>query len=475
MEKMPDVIEKQEKQESNWFEGKGIFCDQFGNRLIEVTEINGKKKIMKIDSDDYKRYLRRQSFINQSCIPEEKDINKKVKMMDAMAEMGPVHELHQRIAQSGETLYFDLANGAGHIVEITAAGWKVLQEAPVRFQQKDAKALQVMPVRTSLDKIPSLFDFVNIQDSLDQLLFEVTMVTCLIPEIAHPVISLIAREGSAKTTACRVLKALVDPAVADLIAFPTKKFDLGLCCSQNHLVGFDNMRDISKAQSDLLCQAVTGGNICVRKLHTTSDTVTIPLKSCLVLNGIDIAGYKTDLIDRTIVFSLPRIDPSQRKDEKEFWKEFNAAKPMLLGHYFDVLARSIQIYPDTKPESSPRMADYYRWALAVTKALGRKPEEFEQAYQTNIDRSAQDSVEKEPLAAAVSSLVEEETCWQGTISELHVVLGNRFDSRQLPKAPNQLSRELKLVTGTLGKVGIAVEWDKDRGKNLTTVRLAKAS
>ena len=466
---------RREQKEQTWFEKKGVFRDQHGNRLIEVSELDGKKKVMPIDSDEFKRYLRRQIFIKTGSDADEKVIRKKVKTMDALAEIGPVYELHQRIAQSGEAIYIDLADDAGDIVQVTATGWQVLTSGPVRFRQKDDVARQVMPVRASLEKIPSLFDFINVQEPSDRLLFEVTLVTCLIPEIAHPVINLIAKEGSAKTTASRVLKALIDPSAADLMKFPTRELDLGLICSQNHLVAFDNMREISRAQSDLLCQVVTGGHICVRKLYTTDDTVTIPLQSCLVLNGIDIAGHGKDLLDRAIVFSLPKIDSSQRKDEKEFWQEFNAAKPLLLNRYFDVLAQAIKVYPDMKPEKKPRMADYYRWALAVTKALGREPEEFEQAYQANMDRVVLDSVEQDPLAVAISSLVEEKTLWRGTISELHYALAYRCDSSQLPKAPNQLSRELKLVAGTLGKVGIAVEWDKDRTKNLTTVRLEKAS
>jgi hypothetical protein len=201
----------------------------------------------------------------------------------------------------------------------------------------------------------------------------------------------------------------------------------------------------------------------------------IPFHSCLVLNGIDLAGQRPDLLDRTLLFSLPKIAPGRIKTDTDFWQDFNDAKPLLLGRYFDVLARAIQIYPDMKPESSPRMADYYRWALAVTKALGREPEEFEQAYQKNRNQVVLDSLEQEPLAAAVSLLIAEQDSWEGTVTELHTALVHRFDSRQLPKAPNLLSRELKLVTGTLGKVGVDVSWDKDRINNLTRVRLAKAS
>ena len=464
----------QKQKEQTWFEEKNVFRDQFGNRLIRVTEITGAKKVMLINSEEYMRYLRRVIYVKTGFPPEDKVIKTTVKTLDSMAEIAPVFELHQRIAQAGATIYIDLADEEGDIVEVNPDGWKVLTDAPVRFRQKKGEARQAMPVR-SRDTTPSLFNFINIQDPSDQLLFEVTLLTCLIPKIAHPVIILMAGEGSAKTTASRVLKALIDPAAADLTKFPTKELDLGLICCQNHLVAFDNMSEISRAQSDLLCQVVTGGNISVRKLYTTDDTVTIPLQSCLVLNGIDITGHKKDLLDRYVIFNLPEIDPGRRKDETDFWQEFNAVKSVLLGRYFDVLAQAIKIYPYTKPEKKPRMADYYRWALAVTEALGRDPEEFEQAYWDNISRIVLDSVEQDPLAVAISSLVQEKPSWSGTISELHNDLFRHGDSRQLPKAPNRLSRELKLAAGTLGKVGIKVRWDKDRVKNLTTVQLEKAS
>jgi hypothetical protein len=466
---------RQEREDQSWYDEKGVFRDQHGNRFIEVAELTGVRKIMPIDSDEFKRYLRRKFIKQCGSFPEDKKINLAVKALDAMAEISPVYELHQRIAHVGAAIYIDLADVPGHVVEITADGWQVLTKSPVRFRQREDAARQVVPVRATNAIAPNLFDFINIRDPSDQLLFEVTLITCLIPKIAHPVISLIAPEGSAKTTASRILKELIDPAAADLIRFPRNAHELGLACSQNHMVSFDNMRNISKEQSDLLCQVVTGGNICVRKLYTTSDLTIIPFRSCLVLNGIDLAGQRPDLLDRTIFFSLPKIEPSQRKDETDFWQGFNAVKPQLLGRYFDVLTQAIKIYPDTKPKKKPRMADYYRWALAVTKALGRKPEEFQQAYQQNRDRIAQDSIEQEPLAAAVSALVATNGSWEGTCSELHTALVHRFDSRQLPKAPNQLSRKLKDVAGTLDKVGIVIGWGKDSDRNLTTVRLEKAS
>lgn len=464
---------KDGQKEQSRLEGEGMFRDQFGTRFINVTESTGETKVMVIDSDAFKRYLRRQFYLNNQVCADEKMIRERVKTLDAVAEGAPMYLLHQRIAQAGDVIYYDLADNQGRIVEVTATGWKVITKAPVRFRHKGDAAQQVMPVRASAETAPSLFEFVNIQDPADQLLFEVSFVTCLIPEIAHPIISLIAGEGSAKTTVSRVLKSLIDPAAADLIKFPANELDLGIACSRNHLVAFDNMTHVSQKQSDLLCQVVTGGNICVRKLYTTDDMVTIPLQSCLVFNGIDISGKGKDLLDRTIVFHLPKIEKSRRKDEREFWLEFNAAKPLLLGRYFDILSQAIRAYPDMKPGQKPRMADYFRWGLAVAKALGRDPEEFARAYQANVNRIVQESIEQDPLAAAISVLVDKQKSWEGTFAELHTVLVRRFGSQQLPKAPNQLSRELKRICGTLDKAGVAVTWGKNHAKNLTTVRLTK--
>lgn len=461
------------QKEQSGFEVVGMFRDQFGNRFINVAESTGETKVMLIDSDAFKRYLRRQFYLKNRVCAEEKMIRERVKTLDAVAEGAPMYLLHQRIAQVGDVIYYDLADNQGRIVEVTATGWKVITKAPVRFRHKGDAAQQVMPVRASAETAPSLFEFVNIQDPADQLLFEVSFVTCLIPEIAHPIISLIAGEGSAKTTVSRVLKSLIDPAAADLIKFPANELDLGIVCSRNHLVAFDNMTHVSPKQSDLLCQVVTGGNICVRKLYTTDDMVTIPLQSCLVFNGIDIAGKGKDLLDRTIVFHLPKIEKSRRKDEREFWLEFNAAKPLLLGRYFDILSQAIRAYPDMKLGQKPRMADYFRWGLAVAKALGRDPEEFARAYQANVNRIVQESIEQDPLAAAISALVAQKKYWEGTFSDLHTALVQRCGPRELPKAPNQLSREMRRICGTLGKVGIDVEFDKDRVKNLTIVRLIK--
>ena len=84
---------------------------------------------------------------------------------------------------------------------------------------------------------------------------EVSLVSSFMPGIKHPLLMLNGHQGSAKTTAARILKTLVDPSAVDVGPLPKTVAEIAQLLSHQYFTIFDNLSEIKPAVSDLLCQA----------------------------------------------------------------------------------------------------------------------------------------------------------------------------------------------------------------------------
>ena len=254
-------------------------------------------------------------------------------------------------------------------------------------------------------KVADVLDFLPPMSEHDRLLVQVYLVTCLVPDIPHPIPVISGQKGAAKSTLSRVLRRLVDPAQEELLSLPNDPNELALLLARNYLPAFDNLDGIQPWQSDMLCRASTGGGITKRKLYTDDEEVVLSFRRCVVLNGIQPGVTRPDLLDRTIPFHLERMEPGQRKEEREFWAAFEAVRPRLVGAMFDALSQAMHRYPTVHLPALPRMADFCRWGYAVADALGLGGAAFLQAYTDAIGAQNTAAIENHAVAAAVIALL----------------------------------------------------------------------
>jgi hypothetical protein len=75
---------------------------------------------------------------------------------------------------------------------------------------------------------------------------------------------------------------------------------------------------------------------------------------------------RPDLAGRTIFLTLPPIGEPQRRPEAELWREFEIARPSILGVLLDAAAHGLRMLAgsDCRPRALPRMADFTLWATA---------------------------------------------------------------------------------------------------------------
>ena len=62
----------------------------------------------------------------------------------------------------------------------------------------------------------------------------------------------------------------------------------------------------------------------------------------VILNGIEDVVIRPDLADRSIFLNLQNIADDKRKAEKQFWSEFEAAHPRILGALLDGVAHGLR-------------------------------------------------------------------------------------------------------------------------------------
>ena len=375
---------------------------------------------------------------------------------------GPCYPVNTRIADPNGNIYIDLANDAWQAVEVSSSGWRVVDRPPVKFRR--TKGMLPLPVPQRGGTLELLREFVNVADGSQWVLLVSWLLAAFRPRGPYPVLLLQGEQGCAKSTTARVLKSLVDPNISHLRTSPRNERDLLIAATNGWTLAFDNLSGIPDWLSDAFCRLSTGGGFATRQLYSDDEEVIFDAQRPVVLNGIDDLVWRHDLLDRSIVLNLPVIPESERKPEAEFWREFEEARPYILGALLDVVAAGLRNLPNTKLDRLPRMADFALWVTACEEALPWPAGGFMAAYTGNRQEQIDSALENDPLAQAVKKLLDQSGgSWEGTASELLEALEEQIDERvkktkSWPGTPRALSGRLKRSATFLRQAGIEVEF-----------------
>jgi len=384
-----------------------------------------------------------------------------------------MHKLSLRVAGDKDLFFYDLADSEWRAIQIEPTGWSLLEKPPVIFRRRKNTCGQVLPLNGG--NLDMLKTYINLKDQNDWILLNALIVSSFVPDIPHPISVFYGDKGSAKTTAQRVLRKLIDPAHRDTMTLPTNKNELVLILMTNYSPCFDNLDGINPWQSDILCQAATGGGISKRELYTDVDEVIMSFLRCPMLNGINNIVTRDDLLDRSVLFQLERIDPSRRKEDAVFWEEFERERPYILGAILDTLAKAMNIRPKNNLNRLPRMADFARWGFAITEALGESGEAFIAAYEKNIAQANEEAIQADIVAIAICELMSGRVEWESSMTELLEELsttpGIDAKSKGWPKRPHALSRQINKMKSSLMDIGIEVE--RYRNDSARCIRITK--
>ncbi|HIJ75342.1 MAG TPA: hypothetical protein HPP81_01355 [Deltaproteobacteria bacterium] len=408
---------------------------------------NGHREVWSIRTKGFKNWLDHRFYRDQGKPPGTQGLQDAIRLLEAKAVFdGEEHRVFVRVGGHGGNVYLDLCNSSWEVVEITPSGWRVLSDPPVRFRR--AKGMLALPNPVPGGSLNQLRPFLNLPDDDAFCLDCGFLVQALNPSGPYPILTLEGEQGAAKSSKARTLRSLVDPSTAMLRTAPRDDRDLMIAATNSWLLAFDNLSGVENWLSDALCRISTGGGLSTRELYSDSEEIIFEAMRPQILNGIDRIASRHDLLDRSICITLPVIPDDKRKEEKEFWRDFEAARPFILGALCDAVSCALRNISTTKLDRLPRMADFAKWVTAAEPALPWKPGEFMKAYTGNRANAVKLALDVDIVACWIRQFMGDKSQWEGTATDLLSALGDLVpdDTRKLrewPKAPNSLGHRLR--------------------------------
>jgi hypothetical protein len=326
----------------------------------------------------FRRWLARLCFEQEGTAPGSQALQDALGVLEGTALFrGDELDVHLRLAEHEGAIYLDLVDEYWQAIRITRAGWEVVSDPPVRFWR--ARGMRSLPYPVNGSQLEALREFVNVADE-DWPLYLGWLVAALRPAGPFTVMLVHGEQGSAKSTAVRVARAIVDPNEAPVRREPRDGRDLVVAARNGWVVAYDNVSYLPQWLSDDIARLATGIGFGTRQLYTDTDEVIVNVSRPVVLNGITEVATRGDLLDRGLVLSLPTIKTYTPEDE--FWTAFDAAHPRILGALLDAAVCALRRIDEIEV-GHLRMADFAKWVVAAEPALGLAPGQFIASYEDN--------------------------------------------------------------------------------------------
>lgn len=432
-----------------------------------TLEVEGHRETHRLRSNAYKRWLAQRYYAEHGKVPGSQAIHDALLTLEGDAQR-TTRVVYTRVAGNGDAIYIDLANEKWEAIEITPHGWRVISDAPVKFRRERGTAPLPYPITGgSLNELPA---FVNVSEEHVPLLVGFT-ICALNPRGPYPVLVMRGEQGSAKTSAGRVLKALVDPSTSPVRSVPRDPGDVMISATHTHCLLYDNLSWTPDWLSDVFCRLSTGGGFTKRELYSDEDEIILDAKRPLILNGISDVATRSDLLDRSFLIELPTIPEDRRRPESELWAAFEQARPRILGALYDAVACALCNINSVKLDQLPRMADAAMWVVAAEPSLPWDAGTFVKALKSNRDTAHDVALEAEPVVTALLGIAKDGP-FEGTATELLDRLNLRASvtaqrSKRWPKDGTRLSGIVRRLAPALRANGLAIEFDDGAGARRT--------
>jgi hypothetical protein len=455
-----------------------IFKDQYGKPCAAIRVSQDKHlEILPMTSIKFKRYLTKVNRDNTGYSLGDGLLNTVITTLSSEAEFNSeVIPLHLRVAIGSEVnqcrndcIYYDMCDSKRRVIEISKDGWKIIDtnygNSPILFRKYNQQPLVEPDRNYPQDIFDKLLNLTNVKKENHRHLLKVYIISILIPEIDHVILTTYGQKGAAKSFLLELIKKLIDPSKPTLLTLHRNIEQFIQQVNHNYVCYFDNVKYIVYWLSDEICKAVTGAGHTKRQLYTDDEDIIYEHKRCLGINGINVALTEPDALDRGLSIELQEIDEDERKLEEDLWKEFEQIKPQVLAYILDIISKAMQIKQSLKIKRLPRMADFALWGEAISLAIGYPPDSFLEVYTENRNEQNFVAVNENIVGSLILKFIQDLEKRTGFIvdidiqyepQELYKELVDfadnneiRIDGRQFPKEAASLVKKIKTVSPNL--------------------------
>jgi len=453
-----------------------LWHDPEGTPFVSI-HVEGHRETWGTHTKSFRTWLSHQYYLQEGKSPGNQAVYDALAVLDGKAVFeGAEHQVYVRVAEVENTIYLDLANENWQVVKITANGWGIVEEAPVRFRR--SHGMQPLPKPVGGGTLNPLRALLNIADDSEDewSLFSGCLIQALRGRGPYPVLVIYGEHGSAKSTASRVFRRLIDPNKADLRSPPKDERDMMIQAGNGWIIAYDNLSNLPEWLSNGLCRLSTGGGMGTRQLYSDGEEKIFEGQRPIVLNGIEEISHRPDLMDRAVILILRAISQTKRKTERQFWRDFNAIHGEILGSLLDGVVTGLNNVETVRLEELPRMADFAIWATAAETGLGFEAGTFITAYQANRDQANEATLEASIVATYVLQFIETERDWTGTFTDLLAELDLIADEKHRkhkswPTRPNVLSSRIRALAPNLRAAGVEVTQGRVKGKSRVRLQI----
>lgn len=410
-----------------------------------------------------------------------------IAVLEGHASQAEAVPVHLRVAPYGDGIVLDLGTPDGRCVITGPGGWRRESRSPVLFRRTALTMALPDPVRPAAGTpvleadagggvsgtLAPLAALLNTDLTTFRLLVG-WLIAALVPGIPHPILALLGEQGTAKSSAARLLNGLIDPSPAPLRSPPRDIRQWAVTAAAGWTVCIDNISSMSDWLSDSLCKAVTGDGIVDRALYTDDDVVVLAFRRVITLTSIDAGELRGDLGERMLPAELERIPDTERRAEEAIAADYEAARPQLLGAVLTLLCDCLAALPSVNLASMPRMADFGRILAALDEVTGW---DTLATYEATAADIAETVVESDLFAEAVRELVtakDSNSEWQGTAAALLGQITPDKTPKWWPRTPRAAGGRLRRTAPSLRRVRVEVTFDRAPGSGARTITIACA-
>ena len=250
-----------------------LFHDEYDAAFADL-EVDSHRETWPVRSQQFQLWIQHKYFRKYHRAPSPVALNSALDTLEAQARFEGAHrQVFCRVGALDSGLFLDLGNREWQAVETDAHGWRVVDRAPARFTR--SQTTRSLPTPQRGGRVDDLRAYLNVGSDDDFALVQAWLVAALRSAGPYPVLVLQGEQGSAKSWAARILRALIDPHEAPLRTAPRSERDLFVTARNSHVLALDNLSTMPVWLSDALCRLSTGGGFSTRRLYTDTSELVV--------------------------------------------------------------------------------------------------------------------------------------------------------------------------------------------------------